>query len=837
MNTSVGDYIFEISYIGYHRLQKKIQLTSKKDDIHLGRVYLKSVNYTLNEATITSTVPDIVVRGDTIEYNADSYRLKHDALLKDLVSTLPGILISADGKLMVNGKVITKILIDGKEFFDNDIDLAMRNLPASMINKLQILKEQSETSKITGFKDGDTQHVINLTVKEGYKHRIFGEGRIGYGTDQRYSNKVSAQMLADDNQYALIANTNNVTDDFEYSGLSSQYDGITTNKDIGFNFNSQRSESLKVGGNIKYDHNDNLFNMDSNTRSFIQSGDRIGHQTSTSRNIRKNLRTGTNVRWTPDTLTTIHGRINISTGTNDDIRESRTKSYVESKKDTTLGKTNYLTNGDTYNLNSSLTIGRKLNNKGRTASLSVNGTLNGNSSNGFNKSNTIYQNINQTKVIDQSLSIDNSIKNWSLMLSLVEPLSPGKSIQFSYLYRSEKSDRERLTFKKDEEGEYTSMDSAYSRNATVKQITERFNISFQSQKEKFEYTIGINIDPASSSSKTSIGDSIIESQEQRVINISPSLRFSYKPRTNLNFDFDYYGAMEQPSLRQLSADTIIIDALSKIYGNPNLKPSYQNNLNVYLQKSNYEKGSFFTISGGGHYTFNKIVDYTFIDGQGNSESSYRNVQGNWGLNGGIMFNTPLSNKKITIDNTLYGYLMQNIGYSNRIKNITRNLTMSEGFSISYRSNKLTQRLQANVSYNITRNNLPNQENLNVINYGLKSSTKADLPHHFILQNEISYFRNIGYSDEFKKSELLWNISLSKQLLKRKQGTLKIQAYDIFNDRNNVLRVTSGNYISDTRTNMIGRYFLVSFGYRFNITPKGTKDNSLTDDSDMDYMTQ
>lgn len=833
INTTEGHYLIDISYMGYTRFRESISLTHKKN-INLETIYLSEISYDLQTVSVTAPIPDVIVKGDTIEYNADAYKVKDDALLQDLIRRLPGVEVSTDGKLMANGKVITKLLVDGKEFFDNDIDLALKNLPASMVNKLQLFKEQSETSKITGFKDGNEQQVINLTIKDGYKRNIFGNARLGYGTDSRYSNKVNAQYMVDDNQYALIGNMNNVTDDFEYSGLSSQYDGITKNKNIGFNFNSQRSEKIKIGGNVKYENNDNLFNMESNTTSFIESGSRMNKQISSSLNSKKELRAGTNLKWTPDSLTTVYGRFNIGTGTSDESRKSTSQSYIINQKDTTNGRTDYLTSGDTHNITAALTVGRKLNSKGRTISLALNASTRGGRSNGINKSTTIYQGLGENKLIDQELKINNSGNNLGIMISYVEPIGKDKFLQFAYNYKHEKSDRNRLTYIRDGEGEYTKIDSAYTRNTSTTYNTQRINVSFQSIKEKLEYTIGFNIDPTSSRNETSIGDSIIERQKQHVLNFTPTLRFTYKPRKNINLDFDYYGATEQPLLKQLSADTTIIDALSKTYGNPDLKPSFQNNINIYFQKSNYETGSYFTLSGGGNYTFNKIVDYTITDEFGNTETSYRNVDGNWGVNGGFMFSTPLKNKKITIDNSSYGYLMRNIGFSNGIKNITTNLTMSESFSINYRSDNFTQRLQGTLSYNITRNNLPEQENLNVTNYGIKSSTSLTLPYNFSIQNEISYTRNIGYSDDFKKSEILWNLAISKQFLKEKQASIKIQCYDIFNDRNNVLRVTAANYISDTKTNMIGRYFMLSFNYQFRITPKNSSSNSTDDTNYLDY---
>jgi hypothetical protein len=733
---------------------------------------------------------------------------------------------------MANGKIITKILIDGKEFFDNDIDMALKNLPAAMVNKLQIFKDQSETSKITGFKDGDTEQVINLTIKEEYKRTFFGNGRVGYGTDDRYSNKLNANYLVDKNQYALAGNMNNVTDDFEYSGLSGQYDGITKNQNIGVNFNSQRSEKLQIGGNIRYNHEDNLFAMDSNTTSFIEDGSRISQQKSDSRSISRLLETGYNLKWKPDSLTTLNARLSISTGTRDELRHSTNQSHIIHQNDTTSGYSDYYSYGSTHNLSASVTFGRKLNAKGRTITLSLNGNVNGRDSDGFNKSVTHYQETNETKLIDQILDIEGNGKNYGLKVSYVEPLGRKNLLMLSYSYRSESSSNDKLTYIRDGEGEYTAIDSAYTRNSSSRFITQRFSIDFQSSRDKFEYTVGFNIDPSYSKTRTNIGELNIENQRQHVVNVSPTFRFSYNPDSNTNLDFEYSGSTQSPSLRQLSSDTIIIDALSRTYGNPKLKPAYRNDVNVYFMKSNYEKGSYFTLMGGGNYTANQIADYTITDKLGNTETTYRNAQGNWGLNGGLSFSMPLKNKKLSIDNSSYGYLMSSVGFANGRKAVTKNLTLNETATLRYRSEKLDQSIQGGLAYNITRSNFPGQENLNVISYSFKSSTQWELPYNFSIQNEISYTRNNGYADDFKKSELLWNLSIAKQFLKKKNGTLKLQCYDLFDDRNNVLRVTSANYMSDTRTNMIGRYVLLSFNYSFNFSPKGS--NSGDNDTESFY---
>lgn len=828
-----GSYIIDISCMGYIRNIQNIKVGERKE-LSLGNFYLRSAEYVLDQAVIIASVPDVIVKGDTIEYNADSYRVGEDALLQDLIKRMPGIEVSSDGKLMANGKLISKILVDGKEFFDNDIDLALKNLPASMVNKLQLFKEQSDMSKITGFKDGNAEQVLNLTVKDGVKKTVFGNFKLGYGTDNRYSNKFNANYMEDDNQFALIGNLNNVTDDFEYSGISSQYDGITKERNINSNFNIQNGKKLSVGGNIKYDDNDNLFVMDSDTKTFIETGNRLSTQSSSSNNRKKNLSLSLNSKWKPDSLTTIFTRFGVSTGTSDDLRSSKSSSYIQNTKDTTSAWSNYKTTGDQNNINGSIIIGRKLNSKGRNISLNLSGSVRKSTDTGTNYSETFYQLLGEKKILDQHLNISSDGNNWGMQLSYVEPLGKNHSLLLSYSYREEFSKRDRLTYRRDGEGEYSIIDTAYTRSSSAKYANQRISIGLQSIQEKYEYNIGFNVEPTSSRNHTYMKDSTIEKQSQHITNFSPTLKFTYRPSSNVNFDFDYYGTTEFPTLRQTSSDTIDVDALTKMYGNPDLKPSFDHNVSMYYQVSNYEKGAFFMITASGNYIVNKIVDYTLIDEYGNVQNSYRNVKGNWGMNGGIIFNTPLRNKKFTVDNSSFAYFVRNMGYSNGFKNITYNLTLSESFSVNYRSENFNQKLQANLALNITRNNLTEDGDLGSANLGFRSSTYIKLPWSLEIQNDLSYTYNKGYAATFDKTELLWNLSLSKQFLPKKAGTIKLQCYDILADRNNLARVVSGNYISDTKTNMIGRYVLLSFNYRFNILKGAGSSSANTDTYNYDY---
>lgn len=816
----LGIYSIEISFIGYRTYNEKIEISSKDPNIKLNKIYLNENTVMLNDAVVEAKVPDIVVKGDTIEYNATAYTSQESDMLQDIIKNIPGIEIDSNGNITANGKPVQKILVDGKEFFGNDIAMALANLPANMIKKLQLFKEESETAKITGFKDKNPAQVLNLVVKEELKQSTFGDARLGYGSDSKYSNRVLVNHMRNDNQYSIVGNMNNVNANEEYMADN----GIEKNKSIGGNMYTQSSPKFKIGANARYNKNDNYLETNTNTQTFLSTGDRLSKQGSQSNTGRENFSTGLNLSWEPDSMTMIFARSFISFNKTISDMSTSSLSYV-ANKDTTSGYSSTFNKGDGYNLNNLITIGRKLNSKGRTVSLTLGNTIRKDNAKGTNYSETKYNDGTADKIIDQQLKTDNMNNNYNFSLSYVEPLGKGYSIQLMYSYNNSHSKRIRDTRKKDNDGNYTVIDSAYARNTINDYITQNINLNFQANKEKYSYTIGFSLDPSTSKSNITLGDSIIENVKQKVVNYSPNIHFTYTPNSNTNVDFDYSGSTSQPTISQLSADTTIVNALTKYYGNPNLKPSYSNNFSVYYYKSDYETNRFMMIMGGFNFTINNIVNYTNIDDKGNTINTYRNVDGNMGANMGFMYNTPLRNKKFTISTNSNANYYRNIGFTNGEKAITNNIVLSEQVSLKFKNKIIETELEANISESITKNNLTEMQNKTTGRYGLKNKTVLKLPFDFSIQNNIEYTYYDGYEQDFKNTELLWNASITKLFLKKKVGTLKAQIFDILNDRNTLSRYVSGNYVSDSRNNTINRYFLLSFSYRFNLN-KGSKDNAM-----------
>lgn len=205
-----GNYILEATYVGYDRATRNVRVSAanlRTDTLRLGEGSVM-----LKETTVIGVKTPIKVMQDTIEYNADTYKTQPNAVVEDLLKRLPGVEVDTDGKITANGKEVTKILIDGKEFFSDDPKVASKNLPVDMIDKLQVVDRKSDLARLTGVDDGEDETVINLTVKKGMQNGWFGTVEAGYGTDDRYKATFNVNRFWNGNQITFIGNANNTNE-------------------------------------------------------------------------------------------------------------------------------------------------------------------------------------------------------------------------------------------------------------------------------------------------------------------------------------------------------------------------------------------------------------------------------------------------------------------------------------------------------------------------------------------------------------------------------------------------------------------------------------------------
>ena len=453
-----GDYILEAAYMGYETLYKNIHVKGEKPFFPVGQLAMEEGSVHLDETVITGKAAEIIFRNDTMEYNADSYKLTEGAVLEDLLKKMPGVEVDSNGKITINGKEIKKVLVDGKEFFSNDPKVASKNIPSKMINKVQVLDRLSDLSRMSGFDDGNEETVINLTVKPGMKRGWFGNAYGGYGSEKRYEGNAMVNRFMDNDQFTIMGGANNTNNmgfsdisSGTFSGMGGRFgrkfgrgagSGITSSGNVGANFSKEFNKKLTFGGDVRYSHSDNDAESKSH-RQNILPGDSLNFYEEENYSRTKNDNVSTNLRleWKPDSLTEIIFKPNFTYSSSHSNEDGMFHTVQENMDSVNIGNSNYFSDGESYRFDAAVDFSRRLNGDGRTLSGSLSGGYNDSYNKGMNLSNTHYfMDKRRDEIIDQQFRYDNKGFNYKAYVSWVEPVGNDNFIQATYSIQQNKQE-------------------------------------------------------------------------------------------------------------------------------------------------------------------------------------------------------------------------------------------------------------------------------------------------------------------------------------------------------------------------------------------------------------
>lgn len=313
-----GKYVLKVSFVGYKTSWKQVTLTNAKPRVNTGEISLMADATLLEGVEIVAQAPEVTASEDTLVYNSSAYRVPEGSALEELVKKLPGAEVDENGKITINGKEIKKIMIDGKEFFADDPNIAMKNLPVNIIDKVRAYDKQSDMARVTGIDDGEEETVIDLTVKKGMNKGWFGNVDLAAGTEDRYSGKIMANHFYEKNQFTVIGSMNNVNDNgFPGGGggfRGGRQNGLNAVKMAGFNFGTE-SEKLETGGSVNFNYRDADIQQKQTSETFVSSeNSSFKNAMDRSRNKTTNLTADFRFEWRPDTMTTMIFRPRLTYG-------------------------------------------------------------------------------------------------------------------------------------------------------------------------------------------------------------------------------------------------------------------------------------------------------------------------------------------------------------------------------------------------------------------------------------------------------------------------------------------------------------------------------------------
>jgi len=835
---SAGKYVLKISYIGFKTKLQPLQLAASKTNNNLGVIELESDAVLLEEAVITAEAPPVTVKEDTVVYAASAYRTAEGAMLEELVKKLPGAEVSEEGKITINGKEIKKIMVDGKEFFSDDPNVSMKNLPANMVENVKAYDKKSDMARITGIDDGDEETVLDLTVKKGMKQGWIGNIIAGYGSEERYEGGVMVSRFQDDASFSIIGSANNTngTGFSEFGdagqgmgnrGRGGAGAGVTTSQSLGMNF-AKDTKKLQVGGNIQYGHTDNDARQNYSYEDIIGERSSFGEGSNTSNRNRHDIRGDFRLEWRPDTMTTIIFRPNAS--------YSQTKSESGSSS-TTLNNNHEKVNNrestsfsksENFSLNGRLQVFRKLNNSGRNIFIGGNFGYSDGDTDSDSKSNTVFYlaDGDSIELIDRHTSILNDSRNWSVSASYTEPVFKNHFLQLRYEFSHRNRLRESLVYDNTLLNYWEKPDNYIdSLSSRVENFydTHTVEASIRGVYPKLMYNAGVSVDPQSSRSETTIGPNASNQlPKQNVLNFSPQVMMRYSFNKQHTLMFRYRGRSSAPDIEDLQEVIDLTDPLNLRYGNPNLKPSFNHNVMVFYNKYIPEAMRSYAFNAFLSATQNAVTDkMTYDEITGGSTYRRVNVNGNWNASGFFSFNTPLKNRKFTISSSTNLRFSDAVSYAtverdaDAVLNTTHSLTAGERLTGSYRTDLFDISLNASINYNLAKNNKNTKSNRETFDYYFGGNTNITLPKQFYLSTDLNYRIAKGYGEDFKENEVIWNAQISKNFLKNNAATVRVKIYDILQQQTNLSRTIANTRITDSQYNTLGSYFMVHFVYRFN----------------------
>ncbi len=845
-NVVPGAYLISVSYVGYQPKWVPVINTADKS-VEMGTIYMNDVNV-VSTVTVNARRPPVVINGDSIEFNSENFKTAPNAVVEDLLKKMPGMEVDKSGGITVNGKTVTKVFVNGKEFFTGDPKMATKNLPADAVDKIQVYDRKSDQAMFTGIDDGSEETAINLKLKKDRNRSTFGKVSGGAGTPSVFDAQGNINVINNDEQFSTIVGANN-TNRQNFSsrnivnfsggggGRPGAGAGVTINIGGGgsgeTDANAQGiAETYSIGSNYS-----NLFNskkIEFNANAAISDVERINNSISFTQNLTPNSQFNRKAN-----SNSINRNQQQSFGSTIDHKISETFSYrftpslswqetSSSSEDSTITRlgldpngvisnrnsTTASSNADAVNASSNLLLRKKFAKKGRTISSTITQSYNQSNSRGSQYTSQYFYAsgmLISDSILDQQNIRKGNTTTYSANLIYTEPISKRALLEFNtYLSKSIGSSSRKVYDQNQTTDAYDLLNTRLTNEFNSAYTYSGGGMSFRSNQKKFNFATGVSIQNAilngeNISAKTKLS--------QRFQDILPNANFRYNFSQTKNLNIDYRTSTNQPSITQLQPVLDQSNINRQVIGNPDLKRSYAHNLNIRFFSSKILAGKSFFSTLNASTTNNSIVNYDSVLPNRTILSKPVNVNGAYRINGTMNYGFGIKKLNSRLSFGLNGGLNNSISYANGQLNTI--VTKSTGPSMTYSyilDEVIDISLSARYAYSKTTNEISPNLNTNFLTKVFGADMTNYLPFNIVLNQSLNYTINSGRAEGFNTAVPIWNASFSKFFMKNKRAELRMSAFDLLNKNIGINRNVSQNQIVDRSYNVISQYFLLSFTY-------------------------
>ncbi len=837
--------------LGYAPYHKPYIINENNGTVALAPIVLKSSSTMLTAVDITDVNP-MKIKDDTIEYNAGAYKVHDGAVVEDMLRKLPGVDVDKDGNVTAQGKSVTKVRVNGKDFFGGDLKTATQNLPASVVQNLQIIDDYGDQANLTGIKTGEPDKILNITIRPDKNYGYFGQVNLGDGSDaqnsvtgkgedDRYIGSGNLFKFNGDQQIAGLVNFNNTnTSLFNFgsggprgggpgggggAASSSSANGITTTRSGGLNYRDQWGKKVSVYGSYSFSDNTvNTLSSSIQTNTSVTSPS-VNNFSTNQTDEKINHRFNFNIEYKIDTMnylkispTFTYAGINTT--------QSQTSNLNENNAEISNYLLHSTLSSSAPNIGTNILYNHKFNSHGRNFSIN----MSGGSTQLQQTQNPVYTYLAGTESAPANQLITTNVKLDSVgaTLSYMEPLSKRSFLELNYAYHYAHTTSDKETDTLTAAGTRNNY-SLLSNDYVSDFITNRVGLNYRFIEKKYNYTLGLGVQPSilNGYSETNNIDTHVTT-----LNFAPTARFIYNFSRSQAFSLNYNGASNQPTYNELQPVTDFSNSLYPVQGNSALKPEFNNNFSMRYNQFDFQSGNILFTNLSFTQTDNKIVANTITYPQtytpnsklaGTILTQYLNADGYYNAAGSYTYAKPWEKRKYTLMFNGSVSYSNNISYISNVaptsyvetteKNIGKSLNLTQG--LRFRTD-ITDIIDAelNGSYGVTStDNSLTQNNLN--NNFRTLTLGANGKNYFGKTWTISYdyTKTIYYGYAGSSNPNVLNTYVEKKFLKNNMGAIRLSAFDLFNQNAGFATTQNGNFITQTQSNRLGRYYLLTFTLR------------------------
>ncbi|MCW5923522.1 MAG: TonB-dependent receptor [Saprospiraceae bacterium] len=864
-NVPPGDYLLSTSFISY--LPTEMQVTVDSSDIDLGRVYVAQDANLLKEVLVQDKQIRVQQLGDTTQYNADAYKTTPNATVEDLIQKMPGITVEG-GVVKVQGEELRKITIDGEDFFGDDATLALRNLPAEIVDKIQVFDRLSEQAQFTGFDDGNTQKTLNIVTKSGKADGRFGKIYSGYGTDNRYIGGASLNYFKGKQRISLVGLTNNINQQNFTSQdllgitsgggstggrggggggrggggrsggpsggggasannfLTGQQPGISSVNSLGLNYTDRWGEKFRVNSSYFFNNNSNDNTSRLSRAFFLSEGlNQRYDEENTTESDNFNHRFNARLEYNIDSSNSLLMQPQFSFQDNSRTTNFFGQNYFSIDNPLNITENNTRSDNAGYSFSNNLLYRHRFEKRGRTLSLNLGTSLNDRTGERrLFSQNQFFNGIDTTQTLDQLTESENNGLTLSSNLVYTEPVGEFGQLQLNYTPSFNQNQSDQQTNNLDTlTGEYSRPDLLLSNRFENKVTTQRAGTSYRLRKEKMFFTVGLNYQNVRLNSEQVFPFALTVSKTFQ--NLMPDAMFNYRPSKTENLRLMYRTSTNVPSVSQLQNVLDNSNPLLLSIGNPELRQPFTHSFTARYNKTNPEKATSFMANGFIGFTDNFIGNSTLIAARdttvldditlltGTQLNRPINLEGYWNARSFFTYGLPVTAIKSNLNLNIGFTYQRSPSLINSVQNFVKSYTTSTGLVLSSNiSEKVDFTLSYNANFNVVRNTLQPQLDNNFFFHNANARANWEIVKKLTLSSDVSQTLYTGLGDDFNQQFWLWNAAIGYRMLHNESLEIRLGVFDLLNQNNSIGRNVTETFVEDSVTQVLRRFFMLTATY-------------------------